>query len=376
MMETNKGYFRLGLFILIGLALVVGGVVFFSSVGYSEDGFVIETVTLESAQGLDPGAPVKFRGVRIGHVRKIELAYIRYRDKVAGAEQNLGNAVILELGIRPEGLPAGTAKDNLKTFQTAVDRGLRARIASSSLTGPPYVELVFLNPRTNPPLALPWTPDKPYLPSGQSVVSQFVDAAQEIVESVRAADVGKLITHADALIVKADKAVDEIQLAELRSQAGSLIAELRESNRKLQDILRDPNIKAALSDLASTASSLKGAAQSPELKKFLADLPEISSRLKRTLDQVDSLVGDENLKKSLANLSQASQGATEAMADVRRLARSANMLLLSEQADITAIIRNFRSVAENAAAVTEDAKENPSRLLFGAPPAKIKGDKP
>jgi ABC-type transporter Mla subunit MlaD len=373
-MDNNAGYFRLGLFVLVGLALVIGGVLFFSSSAYSEDSFIIETVTLESAQGLDPGAPVKFRGVRIGHVRKIELAYTRYKDKIAGAEQNFGNAVILELGLREDGLPiSANPRERSNSLKTAVERGLRARIASSSLTGPPYVEIVFLNPKTNPPLALPWKPEMPYLPAGNSTFAQLVDAAQEIIESVRGADVGKVISHADALLIKVDKMIDDIQMPEIRTQAIGLITELRESNKRLQDILTDPNIKAMLADFAGTAKSLHGTADSPDLKKFLADLPEISARLKKTMDQINALLADENIRKSLANFNAAAGSANDAMADIRRLAKSANALLLSEQQDITAIIRNFRALAENAAAITEDAKANPSRVLFGEPPARPKG---
>jgi ABC-type transporter Mla subunit MlaD len=372
-MDSNAGYFRLGLFVLIGIALVVGGILFFSSSAYKEDAFIIETVTLESAQGLDPGAPVKFRGVRVGHVRKIELAYVRYRSEIAGAEQELGNAVILELGIRADALPGSDRRDVRGAFKKAVEQGLRARISSSGLTGPPYVELVFLNPKTSPPLALPWKPEKPYLPAGKGSVAQVMDAAVEIVESVREADVGKVITHADALVLKADKLIDDIQMPEIRAQALALVSELRESNKKLQEILTDPNIKATLRDLAGTASSLRGTAESPELKKFLADLPEISGRLKKTMEQINALLADENIKKSLASFNAAAGSANDAMADIRRLARSANTLLLSEQQDITAIIKNFRSLAENAAAISEDAKSNPSRVLFGEPPARTKG---
>jgi ABC-type transporter Mla subunit MlaD len=374
-MDNEKGYFRLGLFILVGAGLIVGGVILFSSGLFSEEGLIVETVSLESAQGLDVGAPVKFRGVRIGHVRKIELAYVRYRDKVVGAEQDIGNAVILELAVKPEGLPTASATENRKSFEQAVERGLRARIASSSLTGPPYVELVFLNPKTSPPLALPWKPENPYLPAGQSTFAQFIDAAQEIVESVREADVGKVIKQADKLLVKAEKIIDDIHLPEIGTEGLALVKDLRDTNRRIQEILKNPAIEAMLADLASASGSIKEITANPDLKKFISDLPEISSRLKKTIDSIDALTKDENIKKALANLSNATQGATDAMADIRRLARSANTLLMSQQQDITAIIKNFRSVAENAAAVTEDAKANPSRVLFGEPPARPKGEK-
>src|SRR6516165_522584 len=110
-MNSDSAYFRLGLFILVGIALIVSGVVVFGT--SSTDILVVETVTMDSVEGLTVGAPVKFRGVQIGRVRNIELAYMRHKDFVRGMEQNLGNAVILELGIQANGLPANDPVDRL-----------------------------------------------------------------------------------------------------------------------------------------------------------------------------------------------------------------------------------------------------------------------
>jgi hypothetical protein len=38
--------------------------------------------------------------------------------------------------------------------------------------------------------------------------------------------------------------------------------------------------------------------------------------------------------------------------------------------DLYELIRSLRNTAENADSITSDVKDNPSRLLFGAPPPK------
>ena len=50
--------------------------------------------------------------------------------------------------------------------------------------------------------------------------------------------------------------------------------------------------------------------------------------------------------------------------------RELSTLLSNQSQDIEAIIRGLRQVTENVEALSEDAKDNPSRLLFGDPPPR------
>jgi ABC-type transporter Mla subunit MlaD len=368
-MNADRAYFRLGLFILLGVGLLVAGVIVFGSAAYATDSLVVETVTLESVLGLDVGAPVKFRGVQVGRVRKIDLAVARYGDEIFKKNIKLGNAVILELALNPKSLPTNGGKNAVERLNIAVAGGLRARMTSSGLTGPPLVELVFLN--DSKPIELVWKPEHPYIPAGQGTFTQFVDTAGEILEGIRKANVGLVITHADELFVDSRKAVNDLQVAELRGRAVALLDELRGTNKRVREILDNPAIEQMIKDGAETMASAKGTVQSPELKKFVADLPEISSRLRSATEQLDKIFRDEKLSKSLDNLAKVSDDASVTLADIRRLVRNVNGILGSEQQDLEALIVNLRRFAENAAAVTEDARNNPSRLLFGEPPKPV-----
>ena len=372
---NDRMHFMLGLFILVGVALVAGGIVLFGSAAYSTDSFIVETVTLESVLGLDVGAPVKFRGVQVGRVRKIELALPRYGDEIFNKNPKLSNAVILELAINPKAIPLQPGETIADRLEKAVRQGLRARIASSSLTGPPLVELVFLT--DSKPIELVWKPDYPYIPAGEGTLTQFVDAAGEILESIRKANIGQTITHADGLIVDSQKAIKDLDVPKLRDQAIAFISEARDTNKRIQGILNDPAIDRILHDGADTVTSTKQTVQSPELQKFIADLPTISKRLLSASERLDELLKDPKLTKSIDNISTVTENANAAIADIRRTVRTVNGILGSQQEDLESLISNLRRFSENVATLSEDAKNNPSRLLFGEPPKHVNpGGKP
>ena len=77
-MSAKANYFKLGLFILMGVALIFAGVLIFGAGKIFEKRLRIETYVNESVQGIDIGSKVKFRGVTIGNVSKIDFTSSRY----------------------------------------------------------------------------------------------------------------------------------------------------------------------------------------------------------------------------------------------------------------------------------------------------------
>ncbi|MDR0728354.1 MAG: MlaD family protein, partial [Puniceicoccales bacterium] len=140
----------IGFFFLLALSLFLGILVFLST-GLKGGGddclFVLCFDT--SLNGLEVGAPVKFRGVRIGSVEKISVSY--------DAEQSTAKTPIL-IKIDPDFLdydevheahhPDGALVAKAPTAQKAnfyqeqIDRGLSAKLSTESfLTGKLFIEL-------------------------------------------------------------------------------------------------------------------------------------------------------------------------------------------------------------------------------------------
>jgi len=77
------------------------------------------------------------------------------------------------------------------------------------------------------------------------------------------------------------------------------------------------------------------------------------------------------VQKTLANVNQTTAAAAPAAADLRRVLRKLDAIISSQDADIESIISSLRRVSEQAAALVEDAKNNPSRVIFGEPPPHV-----
>jgi len=348
-MNSEKGYFKLGLFVIAGMTLLVGGVIFFGAGALFREYLTVETATTRSVEGLGVGAAVKYNGVTMGKVSKIELAMWQHPDADPSKMEDIRRYVIVQLQLDRGTLPARNIEAIRTNFRDAVERGLRARMASSGLTGPPFIELVFLNPKTYPPTTLPWTTRETTIPSAPSQMTEVVTSVTKILEQVQQADIPTAVSDLRRLVNHTDTAVTELNPKELQNKAVALIDEVRGTNKRIHTILDNPKID-------------------PAVNTVMEDLPKISARLRDATAQVDDILRDPKTKEMLANLNDSAAAAAPAVLDARRILRQLDALLSAQSQDLEAIVVNLRQVLQNTAAVTEEAKTNPSRLLFGEPP--------
>src|SRR6476646_3601339 len=118
----------LGLFLVIGLALGVAGVLTFSSgnLFHPQQKFILYFDG--SLKGLSPGAPVKFRGVTIGKVDQVLIRHNQARDDYAmpviiGVDKKLAQSKSDE----------NLQIDNQAHLNENIRRGFRGRLDAESL---------------------------------------------------------------------------------------------------------------------------------------------------------------------------------------------------------------------------------------------------
>ena len=78
-MSARANYFKLGLFVIAGLVVLIAGLLVLGAGDALKETITIETCIHETVQGLDVGAPVKLRGVKIGEVQSIHFSRDVYR---------------------------------------------------------------------------------------------------------------------------------------------------------------------------------------------------------------------------------------------------------------------------------------------------------
>jgi paraquat-inducible protein B len=127
---------RVGSFVVGAVILFIGGLVAFGSGRCFQSTIPVMLYFEGNVNGLDVGAPVKFRGVEVGRVTQIRL-----RFEPAGGSIDI--PVLIELDQRKLE-SAGVPVLDRAALESAVENGLRARLETQSLlTGLLFVQLDF-----------------------------------------------------------------------------------------------------------------------------------------------------------------------------------------------------------------------------------------
>jgi len=134
----------IGIFVTGAAALAVAAVLLFGSADLFSEKVVFVCYFQGSVKGLAVGAPVSFRGVRVGTVSAIKLRF-------EGDDWNIRIPVTIELNEGSMAEPAGVPDDEKdmdysaeETVKELIKRGLRAQLQLQSLvTGQLFVQLDF-----------------------------------------------------------------------------------------------------------------------------------------------------------------------------------------------------------------------------------------
>lgn len=366
MNQQNK-YFKLGLFVIVGVLLLVTAVVILGAGALFADYLIVETAVSESIQGLDVGAAVDFKGVKIGRVKRIRLAGDLYKAKTTEERLAIGRYVLIDMEISRTIFPEDdTSLDERITF--AREHGLRVRMAQAGITGPSYLEVLYVDPVTFPEPKLPFTPKELYVPSTPSFVETITSGVERLALELREMKLAEITQNANGLITDMRTSLSDLQLKKVGDNAIATLDQSRASVQRIRELLSSPDTDRLLKDAAAAATGAKDTLQNPDLKTFLADLPKISANLRQTTEQIDKLVHDPAIKKAMDSMSETAAATTPAAIELRRTLRELNTLLGSQRRDLELLIAAMRRASENAADLSEDAKNNPSRMFFGAPP--------
>lgn len=195
--NSNPNYFRLGIFVLAAIGALLTIILIFGSGQLFKKSFMVETYIKQSVTGLDAGAAVRFRGVKIGQVTSINLSGDLYEKEVPMPERR--EYVVVRMQIFGD-------KVQLDHLQTYLKDNLRARIKSMGITGVNYVELDFY-PGAGEYSALPytWPPEYPVVPSMPNQADEIISGIQKLIGALNGLDVDGTQKKFDALLGNLNK---------------------------------------------------------------------------------------------------------------------------------------------------------------------------
>ncbi|MCU1281366.1 MAG: uncharacterized protein JWM53_4912, partial [bacterium] len=236
-MSTPANHWKLGLFVVVGFALLVCTIVFLGAQSLKKKVVSYRTYFDESVQGLEVGSAVRFRGVTIGSVSEIDIAADR---RLVGVTSALTVKDLNKLGL---------SEGKGRQVHIGVPTDLRAQLASQGITGVKFLQIDFFSVEDNPLPELPFAEPENYLPAAVSTMKNLEDSVvrtvnrmPELADSIlkittqinqllgefktAPASVATVLSHANTLLASIQGAVKDVDARQLSAGAQAALAAL------------------------------------------------------------------------------------------------------------------------------------------------------
>lgn len=251
--DNHASYAKVGLTVVLGVAAVVGTLIYFGGAGRDKCVFMGETYYDDPVSGLSVGSEVNFRGVKVGEVREISFIGGHYED-VAEADMQ---KIYIRMAFDSKLAKLDASEDPEELMRSLVSRGLRATVTASGVTGLSRIELNMPKggePRPVPPIS--WRPELVCIPPAPSMLQSFSDSATQVMNKIKQMDFSSAWSNIAAVaesfseisqnmsgLVESQKAgIDSILLSV--DQAARSLKEFADSVRENPSLLlrpRDPD---------------------------------------------------------------------------------------------------------------------------------------
>jgi ABC-type transporter Mla subunit MlaD len=281
MSNSNPNYFRLGLFVLAAIGALIALILVFGSGQIFQKTFEVETYIKQSVTGLDNGASVRFRGVKVGQVISVGLTGELYEKNIPLIDRK--EYVIVRMLIN------GDPKQFLGEVNGLVTANLRAKVKTMGITGVNYIELDFEGRHNEyPDLTYNWKPDYPVIPSLPSPADEIFSGLQKVVNNLSALNLvetqqkfDSLVSNLNAVLAGSGKgnqgiaqSVQELNtlLAKMNSVTSNAELELLTQELVASSVVLRQMLSSIQGDTTTTIENLKQASEQ------LNDLMRIASR--------------------------------------------------------------------------------------------------
>jgi len=339
----------IGGFVVGALALVVVAVLIFGGGKFFSEKSKYVLYFESSVKGLSIGAPVIFKGIRIGSVTDIKAVvdpeslsiqipvYIETEPSTFSVH-DLDTSLLAAMESKEE---------RLRATRQLIDRGLRAKLDQQSfVTGQLMVSLDFY-------------PDKPakFLGDGRvPEIPTILSPMAELSKTLGEIDFQGLATNLASTVSAIERTVSSPQIAEtLRNINGA--------TKDLQELVQNVNsqITPVADNINQTIGDFGKLARHVDRK-----IEPMASGVDQSLSDIQGLVA--SLDGVVKKIDNAVEPLPETLERIRAISRRLDDLIANQKPNLERTLENFRASSQNIKELTERAKEDPSGVLFGKPP--------
>ena len=181
--DNHASYTRIGFAIAAGVLATILALVYFGGLRGRKDRILVETYYDREVSGLSVGSAVNFRGVKIGEVREIDFLGNKYE-----AEDNDNLRVYILMALDPKKFDYFSDRDvdaDDAIHYLVKERGLRASVTASGVTGLSRVECNLNPDLVGEPEPFAWKPRHIFIPQKSSLFASASDVATRILNQVK-----------------------------------------------------------------------------------------------------------------------------------------------------------------------------------------------
>ncbi len=324
-MASVKTTFVVGLFVAVGFAIAIVGIIWLGMSNYFEKGYHYVAYFDESVQGLDKDSPVKYRGVTVGRVERIQVApdtnLIETRLKIENKIEPVDNIV--------------------------------AQLKSVGITGIMFIGLARKNP-DDPDLSpvLDFTPPYTVIKTAPSEIKALLQGLDAVFSQIKALDV-EGISH------RLKTTIDILNQTAQTARIGELSSDISEVLQKIGKTAESVN--AFVQDTKTTGRSIHA---------LVLDSRKTVKQINGTFDSLDDMIRDNKnqLNNALVKLNQTLQETTALVQKGSGLVDNADTTVSNLEHHLLVTLYNIESAAENLNQLINVLANQPSQLIFGQPP--------
>ena len=351
----------IGGFVVGAVVLVVVGILLLGSGQFLQDKLTYVLYFGSSIEGLQRGAPVNFRGVKVGTVSDIVVEF-----DINNAEYSARTPVYIQLtigGMREVGGNMDASLGAQGVMDLLVERGLRASLKSQSfVTGQLAVEFDF-HPGT-PVRLRGFSKDVPELPTIQSDFEAITATATQTAKRIGALPLEDLFVQLQNMALGLQNMLKDLEAANLGTSFKSAVTVVEQNGIELQQLLQALNREVPPLVINLRATS---AATQHMMEK---DLPRTLQALTGTLQ--DSRVLVQQLNRHLGSLSASvestSQAAQQALVQAKGTLASVEGAISEDSSlryDVAKTLDELSSAARAVRVLAEALERRPETLIYG-----------
>jgi len=319
MSTTHASNFKVGLFVIIGLAIGVGAIAWLGASQYLKGAEKYVTFFNESVQGLQVDSTVRYRGVDVGRVKAIRVA----------PDSRLIE-VVMEI-----------------QFQGDLSKELVAQLSTAGITGITFIELDRRKPgETDQSPKIDFVAEYPIIPSRPSELQRIISTLDSVMQQFKTIDFKGMGQSMEQTLNSVQSLFGDRRLQVAMDRLADASVKLDQLVRRIDRAVDQQSLDTLVAD---SKQVLAGA------KKVMAGAKGAVASTKRLVDEL------------AVEIKQMDLGATGQRAGRLVEALQERSYQLSVEARIT--MQNLRSASESLKGLLQRLEQDPSAVLFSQPPA-------